>query len=86
MGAIFDRRASKAPFQRMTAEEREQATEHGGTQDGSNPLSDARRPMSAAEMRREIYRQHPDRATEATAAEERARQSRARGFGTQIRR
>ncbi|SMH30677.1 hypothetical protein SAMN06295885_0462 [Rathayibacter oskolensis] len=56
MGQIFEGRAGKAPYQRVTAAEREEATEYAGTTDGSDPMSTARRPLSAAEQRRAMFR------------------------------
>lgn len=56
MGQIFEGRAGKPPFQRVTAADREEATEYTGTADGSDPTSTVRRPLSAAEQRRAMFR------------------------------
>ncbi|WKK71564.1 hypothetical protein Q0F99_19935 [Rathayibacter oskolensis] len=56
MGQIFDSRAGKPTFQRVTSAERAEATEYTGTADGSDPTSTQRRPLSAAELRRAMFR------------------------------
>jgi hypothetical protein len=81
MASIFESRAGRSPFQRPSSAAASNATEYGGTDDGSNPLSSGRRPMSAAERRREIVRQRDDRAPSSETVAERNRRAQVGGFG-----